>query len=73
MSYTLHIGCHKGTSTSKDSENRPFETFKEAEDSYLASKGFWASIGYYVWFANITDDDDNDKKVVRAYPGTSYV
>ena len=55
--FTLNIGCHRGTITSRDSESRTFDTYQEAHKSYLESKSFWRGIGYVVWFADIIAPD----------------
>lgn len=51
--FTLNIGCHRGTITSRDSETRQFNTYAEAHANYLDTKAFWRSLGYMVWFAEI--------------------
>ena len=55
--YTLNIGCHRGTITSRDSETRDFATYAEAHIDYLRAKQAWARFGYVVWFAEIIGPD----------------
>ena len=55
--FTLHIGCHRGTLISRDSESRKFDTLKDAIESYEKSKSSWEMIGYTVWFAYIKNED----------------
>lgn len=62
--YKLHIGCHRHTLTSRDSEVREFKTRNEAYENYLLSKRFWESIGYVVWFANIVHSDEAIEQLV---------
>lgn len=66
--FYLHIGCHRGTFISRDSEVRKFDALEEAEKSYQESHDFWKSIGYVVWFANVKDDNGN---VIKSWPGHS--
>ena len=58
--FILSIGCHRGTLTSRDSENRTFDTYDEAHKSYLDSKAGWKRFGYVVWFAKITAPDGQE-------------
>ena len=63
--YRLNIGCiQNGRITSRDSEVREFETLEECKQSYQASRDFWRSIGYQVWFADVYKDGEkvNDWK-----------
>lgn len=56
--FYLSIGCHRGTLMSRDVDSpRPFDTYEEAYQAYLQAKAFWRSIGYMVWFAEITSPD----------------
>lgn len=51
--FKLHIGCHRNSIMSRDSQTREFETKEEAIKSYQFSRNFFHSIGYVVWFAKI--------------------
>lgn len=60
-SFTLNIGCHRGTITSRDSMSEPYDTYQEAFSAYLRHKAFYKSIGYQVWFADIVYPDGESK------------
>lgn len=56
--FYLHIGCHRGTLMSRDSDNpSPFDTYDEAYQNYLEAKASWKRFGLMVWFANIVSPD----------------
>lgn len=59
--WTLHMGCHGGTITSRDSDSSPHDSYNECMEQYSKNKEFYHSIGYYVWFASITDPEGNEK------------
>ena len=61
--WQLHIGCHRNTLTSRDSEMREFDTEEEAMKSYQASKETWHNIGYKVWFASLTTPDGEETRL----------
>ena len=69
MTYKLHIGRHKGTAASRDSEVRQFDSLDECVNSYERSRGIWRSTGYQVWFARAVDGDGD---TVKTWPGNSY-
>lgn len=53
--WTLDHGCHRGTLTSRDSgAPERFDTRDEAVAAYLAHRKFYRSIGYQIWFAELT-------------------
>lgn len=67
--FTLEIGCHSGTITSRDIDIREFPTLQEAVKSHNESKRLWARMGYMVWYAHIKNDSG---ATVRTFSGNSY-
>lgn len=55
--YVLNHGCHKGTLMSRDSTVEEFDTYELAYEAYLKHRMFYHSIGYQIWFADITSPD----------------
>lgn len=55
--WTLNIGCHCNTITSRDSTSEPYDSREEAYSAYRDHKKFYRSIGYVVWFAEIVAPD----------------
>jgi len=50
--WALHIGCHKGTSATKESQVREHNSLEECKLDVLESEEFWKIVGYFLWFAN---------------------
>jgi hypothetical protein len=55
--FTLNIGCHRGTLTSRDSTVEKYDTYEQAYQGYLNAKDSWRRFGYVVWFAEIIAPD----------------
>lgn len=54
--WTLSIGCHNGTLMSRDSaQPSSHDTEEDALAEYIRQKDIWRSLGYYIWFARITN------------------
>lgn len=66
--WVLHHGCHKGTLTSRDAGNpQEFDTHEAAMLAYTDHREFYHSIGYQIWFAELTDPD-GIKKILESNP-----
>lgn len=67
--YLLHIGCHRNTVTSRDSEVREFDTKEGTIKSYRESKSFYHSIGYIERFMAEARSGDYDDllRIVMKY------
>lgn len=56
--YTLTHGIHRGTITSRDTgQPEHFDTEAEAFAQLDGHRKFYRSVGYVIWFANITAPD----------------
>jgi hypothetical protein len=66
--YILHLGCHRGTITSRDSTRIECASEAAARKRVAESEAFYRSVGYVVWFANL-EMPDGTKKSLHA--GTS--
>lgn len=49
--WTLHIGCHRKTLMSRDSDVREHDSLEDCRSDVKNSEECWARMGYYVWFA----------------------
>lgn len=49
--WKLHIGCHRGTLMSRDSETSEYDSLDACRKSVQEAEEFWSKMGYYVWFA----------------------
>jgi hypothetical protein len=59
--FRLHIGCHSGTMTSRDSSNEYHNTLDEAKEAIRQSVESYSRLGAYLWFATVFDA--NGKKI----------
>lgn len=78
--WTLDIGCHQKSVTSRDSATfdsfPPFfkngEPLQSLEDCILCAKWhavYWESSGYYVWYAAaIAPDGTRHKEIIPSVP-----
>jgi hypothetical protein len=56
--YILNHGCHRDTIASRDTaQPEYYDTFDEAKQAYIEHRKFYRSIGYKIWFAEITNPD----------------
>ena len=67
--WKLYIGCHKGTSVSKESQLREHNSLEDCKCDVNESEEFWGNMGYFVWFAKAVGPDG---KVVSLHKGTPY-
>ncbi len=67
--FYLHIGCHNGGITSRDSGVCEYDSIADCVESYTKQKKFWETIGYFVWFAYVKDTDGH---IVIEWPSTQY-
>lgn len=67
--WLLNIGCHRGTSTSRDSKTCRYDSLEKCKEAVIRAERSWASSGYYVWFARATGPDG---KTVSLHEGTPY-
>lgn len=67
--WKLHIGCHKMTLASRDSGVREHDSLEACKKDVEESERFWASLGYYVWFAIAKGPDGEE---IKLHEGTSY-
>ncbi len=68
--WTLSIGCHRKTLTSRDSTKKKYDSLEECRQAVQKLEKFYRSIGYFVWFANATGP--NGEKV-KLHEGTPYM
>ncbi len=47
----LHLGCHRGTVMSRDSEVTELNSLDECREMVARMHITWAKCGYYIWFA----------------------
>jgi hypothetical protein len=53
--FKLVLACHRGTLTSRDVDSpHYFNTREEAIEDWQKTRKFYRSIGYMVWFAQLT-------------------
>lgn len=68
--FTLTLGIHNGTITSRDTEQpKYFDTLEECKAEVTRAEMLYASMGYFIWFANATNKQGNSFKL---HPGTFY-
>ncbi len=67
--WELHIGCHRGTLTSRDSEVRKHPSLDVCRADVQSAEKFYKSIGYFVWFAYAVGPEGQK---VKLHEGTSY-
>lgn len=67
--WKLQIGWHQGTLTSSDSEVRELDSLDDCRKSLAESEKFWASLGYFVWYARAVNPD-GEKFLL--HPGVPY-
>jgi hypothetical protein len=68
--FTLTIGIHSGTLTSRDFEEpKFFDTLEECKFEVVRAEIQYARIGCYIWFAHAIDKEDN---ITKFHPGTHY-
>jgi hypothetical protein len=67
--WELHIGWHKGTLLSRDSEIRELDSLEECQRSLAKSEKSWATLGYFVWYARAVNPD-GEKFLL--HPGIPY-
>ncbi len=59
--WTLVIGIHHGTFTSRDSEMpKKMASLEACQDEVTKAERDYAMIGCYIWFAKCTDPEGND-------------
>lgn len=62
--WVLHHGIHRHTITSRDSgAPEPFNSEAEALDALEAHRRFYRSIGYVIWFAELTAPDGTKRRL----------
>ena len=69
MSWTLSIGCHRGTLTSRDSGTEEHDSLEECKKAVAKAEKAWRSFGYFVWFATAKGPDGEE---VKLHNGTPY-
>jgi len=67
--WKLHIGCHKKTLVSRDSDVREHGSLEDCRCDVQESEEFWKGMGYFVWFAYVICPDG---KKVQLHEGTPY-
>jgi hypothetical protein len=67
--WRLNMGCHRGTLMSRDSNTEEYDSLEACKSAVASAEKFWASIGYFVWFANAYGPDGEQ---VQLHVGTSY-
>lgn len=67
--WKLHIGCHKRTLLSRDSDVREHESLELCKKDVEESERAWKNIGYFVWYARA---EGPNGEIVELHTGTSY-
>lgn len=67
--WKLHIGCHRGTLVSRDSDVRTHDSLEACQKDVAESEAFWAGFGYFVWFAEAKSPNGEN---IKLHPGTHY-
>ncbi|MFA6459300.1 MAG: hypothetical protein WCV79_02815 [Candidatus Paceibacterota bacterium] len=67
--WKLHIGCHRGTIVSRDSDVREHESLEACKGDVQKSEQFLAGLGYSIWFAKAIGPDGTEH---RLHQGTPY-
>ncbi len=66
--WTLNHGCHRGTVMSRDTgQPSTHDTEDEALEAYRGHRSFYHSIGYQIWFANLTSPT-GEKRTLESNP-----
>lgn len=66
--WTLTIGIHRGTLTSRDVEHpKEFDTYEEILAEVSKARREYASFGYVIWFANVVSPD-GEKSCIESNP-----
>lgn len=61
--WRLHIGCHRNTYTSRDSDVQEYGSLNECIEAANRSEKFWLKCGYVVWFAYAKGPDGQKIKL----------
>jgi hypothetical protein len=78
MTWKLHIGLHRGTITSRDSDVKtqrfdgaePLQSLEDCIECAKAWQNTWRGCGYYLWYANAISPEG--EKHVSILPGVPY-
>jgi len=68
--WSLVIGCHRGTLTSRDvGHPEEKDSLEDCQKAVKRAEEWYNSIGYFIWFASATDPEG---KKHQLHPGTPY-